>query len=520
MSSITIGSAAAASLLNHYQQTNNNNNNNSNNQSHILPPPLTGAAQQQQTQTKKEYQSSIEPRLQSQTALPSASYSSNSSSSASLAGRCAASSKTSRSPSAAGPSVILPPLGASQVGADPAQPGSTAAGSCATAPQSTGAGAQYGIPAKPSYPSSGASSSTLPPLFKLVMDSTLPMMSYPTPGQPQVQQTQQHGQQQAQQQVQAQAQQLAQQAGDTLRASTPSPQYRYPMAMPQSAMYFAPMQQLPTPPQQQQQQQQAQRSQSAQPTQQAQPGQSYQPFQLMNSGIRGLGQRPLFSPGSSQFSLSRLTSPTHGNAMARFSYPAATLGQSGGILGAGLPSAGTMALDGAGPADSGRKRKRVGASAASGARKKRECPICHNFYSNLTTHKSIHNKGSKPYSCPTCMRAFKRLNDLIRHEKCHRSKEGFWEYQCPFHPGPNSKAVRGELCHQTGCFTRCDTYKNHLKAIHFQYPPNTMKSERSKVSGHCKECGMYFKSVQDWLKLHIATGACPRIIDRGSLAHK
>ncbi|GMG40301.1 unnamed protein product [Ambrosiozyma monospora] len=156
-------------------------------------------------------------------------------------------------------------------------------------------------------------------------------------------------------------------------------------------------------------------------------------------------------------------------------------------------------------------------------RKKRECPICHNFFSNLTTHKSIHNKDSKPFTCSTCQRAFKRMNDLLRHEKCHLSKLGEWEFQCPYHDptgGNNnspmgSEDVRTESCHHTGYFTRCDTYKNHLKAIHFKYPQNTLKSDRFKVSGHCKECGMYFDNVQDWLINHVETYQCPKMINTG-----
>lgn len=148
-------------------------------------------------------------------------------------------------------------------------------------------------------------------------------------------------------------------------------------------------------------------------------------------------------------------------------------------------------------------------------RKKRECPICHQYFSNLTTHKAIHNKDSKPYVCATCNRPFKRLNDLIRHEKCHLSQLGEWEYQCPFHPGSDLlRSNRGEICHHTGYFTRCDTYKNHLKAIHFRYPPNTLKSERSKVGGHCRECNEYFENVQEWLTKHIETNQCPKMINQ------
>lgn len=147
-------------------------------------------------------------------------------------------------------------------------------------------------------------------------------------------------------------------------------------------------------------------------------------------------------------------------------------------------------------------------------RKKRLCSICNNHFSNLTTHKKIHEEDVKPYTCSTCQRPFKRLNDLMRHEKCHLSQLGQYEFQCPFHPGVNSvKSNRSEICHHTGYFTRCDTYKNHLKAIHFRYPPNTLKNDRLKVNGNCRECGEFFKNVQDWLVNHIENNQCPKIIN-------
>ncbi|ODV86376.1 hypothetical protein CANARDRAFT_184188, partial [[Candida] arabinofermentans NRRL YB-2248] len=148
-------------------------------------------------------------------------------------------------------------------------------------------------------------------------------------------------------------------------------------------------------------------------------------------------------------------------------------------------------------------------SSSAQARKKRECPTCHMFFSNLTTHKAIHNKDSKPFTCPTCSRSFKRLNDLIRHEKCHLSKIGEWEFRCPYYDPSKPNGLSVEPCHHTGYFTRCDTFKNHLKAIHFKYPTNTLKSERQNVSGNCKECGQFFKNgVMEWLSDHVESGNC------------
>lgn len=136
-------------------------------------------------------------------------------------------------------------------------------------------------------------------------------------------------------------------------------------------------------------------------------------------------------------------------------------------------------------------------------RRKKECPQCHKLFSNLTTHRAIHDEGPKAYICSTCQRGFKRTNDLIRHEKCHLSKLGQWQFHCPFHND------RVNSCHASGRFTRCDTYKNHLKAIHFKYPPNTQKAQRAHVPGNCKACGQAFPSVAIWLSNHVKNNSCP-----------
>lgn len=140
-------------------------------------------------------------------------------------------------------------------------------------------------------------------------------------------------------------------------------------------------------------------------------------------------------------------------------------------------------------------------------RRKRECPQCHKLFSNLTTHRAIHDTFTKPYSCSTCQRPFKRINDLQRHEKAHLSKLGHWQYVCPLY-------AHQLPCHVSGKFTRGDTYKNHLRAIHFKYPPNTSKSQRALSPGHCKDCGMAFGNVSLWLADHIDTRACPAIAKR------
>lgn len=196
-------------------------------------------------------------------------------------------------------------------------------------------------------------------------------------------------------------------------------------------------------------------------------------------------------------------------------------------------------------------------------RKKKQCPICRNFYANLTTHKATHlTPEDRPHKCPICHRGFARNNDLLRHKKRHWKDEILSQsgvlsnhndgkggsvsfndddthekmtpmnsvtdyaqlkslhqikgtFKCPF----NSTLIQLDMdmypyklkplnfetsnCHQTGVFSRCDTFKNHLKALHFEYPPGTKKKDRNVVPGRCKHCGLKFENVDVWLNEHV-----------------
>lgn len=144
-------------------------------------------------------------------------------------------------------------------------------------------------------------------------------------------------------------------------------------------------------------------------------------------------------------------------------------------------------------------------------RKKRQCPECHLFFSNLATHKSTRLKPtSRPHLCKLCHRGFARPNDLFRHFKCHWKEIGAdkGQFRCPF-KNNSSDATEDHCCHTLGIFSRCDTYKNHLKAIHFQYPSGTKKSQRNNVPGNCRLCQRQFATVDDWIANHIDTNDCP-----------
>lgn len=147
-------------------------------------------------------------------------------------------------------------------------------------------------------------------------------------------------------------------------------------------------------------------------------------------------------------------------------------------------------------------------------RKKRQCPECKLYFSNLATHKLTHLKPAlRPHICKYCLRGFARPNDLFRHIKCHWKEIGLdkGQFKCPF------KKCQGDhgddhCCHNTGIFSRCDTFKNHLKAIHFQYPTGTKKDQRNKVSGKCRMCQAQFRNVDEWMSEHVEKNECPLAI--------
>lgn len=108
------------------------------------------------------------------------------------------------------------------------------------------------------------------------------------------------------------------------------------------------------------------------------------------------------------------------------------------------------------------------------------------------------------------LRGFARPNDLFRHFKCHWKEIGVdkGQFRCPF-KNKSLNSQEDHCCHTLGIFSRCDTYKNHLKAIHFQYPSGTKKSQRNNVSGSCRLCKKQFATVDDWIQNHIDAHECP-----------
>ncbi|SCU79637.1 LADA_0B02102g1_1 [Lachancea dasiensis] len=102
------------------------------------------------------------------------------------------------------------------------------------------------------------------------------------------------------------------------------------------------------------------------------------------------------------------------------------------------------------------------------------------------------------FRCGMCSASFKVKGYLTRHMKKHLVNK---EFRCPFW----SNDCR---CHPTGEFSRKDTYKTHLKSIHFVYPVGVVKNQRNNSKGRCAACYQEFSSNNEWLDKHVATRAC------------
>lgn len=108
--------------------------------------------------------------------------------------------------------------------------------------------------------------------------------------------------------------------------------------------------------------------------------------------------------------------------------------------------------------------------------------------------------ASNYHKCPFCQRSFKNKSYLARHLKKHDTIKDF---KCPFFNPKHTK------CHHlNGEFSRKDTFKAHLKSIHFIYPIGVAKSDRNDSPGRCAGCFKEFNNNTDWLTNHIETEEC------------
>jgi hypothetical protein len=135
--------------------------------------------------------------------------------------------------------------------------------------------------------------------------------------------------------------------------------------------------------------------------------------------------------------------------------------------------------------------------------------------------------GEKIYPCSICNATFKVKGYLTRHKKKHATSKPF---HCPYfdpstdydehalvHDTSNDSGDIGDgrpRCHPTGGFSRRDTFKTHLKAIHFVYPTGTKSGDRSDKKGRCAACFKEFNSNKTWLESHVMTNSCEGMITR------
>ncbi|CDK29394.1 unnamed protein product [Kuraishia capsulata CBS 1993] len=125
---------------------------------------------------------------------------------------------------------------------------------------------------------------------------------------------------------------------------------------------------------------------------------------------------------------------------------------------------------------------------------------------------------SSQYQCPDCASNFKVKSYLTRHMKKHLAAKAF---MCPFYSeegsdddGKSTILRSGTKCHTTGGFSRRDTFKVHLKALHFIYPPGTKSSMRNSIGGRCAGCFQFFETNAVWMEEHISKNKCPGAVNK------
>ena len=110
--------------------------------------------------------------------------------------------------------------------------------------------------------------------------------------------------------------------------------------------------------------------------------------------------------------------------------------------------------------------------------------------------------GEEEFICHYCDATFRIRGYLTRHIKKHAIQKA---YHCPFFNCSTPPDLR---CHNSGGFSRRDTYKTHLKARHVLYSKGVKPQDRNKSSGHCAQCGEYFSAIENFVENHIESGDC------------
>ncbi|CCF56107.1 hypothetical protein KAFR_0A06720 [Kazachstania africana CBS 2517] len=112
------------------------------------------------------------------------------------------------------------------------------------------------------------------------------------------------------------------------------------------------------------------------------------------------------------------------------------------------------------------------------------------------------SKTNGMYVCHYCDASFRIRGYLTRHIKKHSIEKA---YHCPFYNEHQPSELK---CHNSGGFSRRDTYKTHLKSRHILYPKGVKQNERNKSTGHCAQCGEFFQNLDHWVETHIESGEC------------
>ncbi|KAH3903184.1 uncharacterized protein SCODWIG_03576 [Saccharomycodes ludwigii] len=112
------------------------------------------------------------------------------------------------------------------------------------------------------------------------------------------------------------------------------------------------------------------------------------------------------------------------------------------------------------------------------------------------------NSNGNPFQCPHCVSNFKEKAYLTRHLKKHNPIK---DYRCPYW-------TEDHQCHPTGDFSRKDTFRAHMKSVHFIYPSWLKKTEKDSSVGRCSGCFEKFENNKNWLVNHIEPGKCGAMI--------
>ncbi|KAL3230018.1 Transcription factor STP2 [Nakaseomyces bracarensis] len=115
------------------------------------------------------------------------------------------------------------------------------------------------------------------------------------------------------------------------------------------------------------------------------------------------------------------------------------------------------------------------------------------------------NDEDKEFVCHYCDAKFRIRGYLTRHIKKHALEKA---YHCPFYDSNESPSKR---CHNSGGFSRRDTFKTHMKARHLIYPEGVKFADRNQSSGHCARCGTFIPKASRFVEDHLESGLCPAL---------